>query len=244
MVGSETILSFLVQFIAYGGGGAAIAYLLFQFLGKSWIENKFAEKLEQHRHAQALELQRLRVEIDSMLSGAIKLQDKEFETLPEAWIKLDEAYSQVARLVSPVQQYPDLDRLSEAQLEEFFAGTKLRESQKEELRHSRQKTKNYQEIIFWHRLSDVRGAIADLHNYIERNSIFLPPELKQHFEIAANDLWSSIVSKEVGHSAKDWKMESDGWDKIKKEIEPLRKTIEAAIYRRLQTHGKGQSSNQ
>ena len=243
MIDSEALFSFLGQLIAYGGGGAAVAYLLFQFLGKSWIENKFAEKLEQLRHAQARELQRLRVEIDSMLSGAIKLQDKEFETLPEAWVKLDEAYSQVARLVSPVQQYPDLDRLSDAQLEEFFVGTKLRESQKEELRHSQQKTTKYQEIIFWNRVSEVRGAIAELHNYIERNSIFLPPELKQHFEKAANDLWSSIVSKEVGHSAKDWKMESAGWDKIQKEIEPLRKTIEAAIYKRLQAHGKAQSDS-
>ena len=68
-------MTFLLQMLAYGGGSAAVAYLLFQWLGKTWIENKFAQRLDQLRHQQALELQRLRVEIDAMLSGALKLQE-------------------------------------------------------------------------------------------------------------------------------------------------------------------------
>ncbi len=33
-------------------------------------------------------------------------------------------------------------------------------------------------------------------------------------------------------------MQNEGWDKVKKEVEPLRKQIEEAIYARLQAHGK------
>ncbi|MER0204105.1 MAG: hypothetical protein DU480_09675 [Nitrosomonas sp.] len=238
----EQILSLIGSIVAYGGGSAAIAYLLFQYLGRSWIESKFAEKLELLRHTQALELQRLRVEIDAMLSGAIKIQDKEFEVLPEAWIRLDEAYGRLASLVSPIQEYPDLDRLGSEKLEEFLDKSKLHESDKAELRQSSQKTKIYQKTIFWYRCSDVRSAIIDFHNYVERNSIFMPPELKWQFEKASSELWSAMVSKEVGHDYQDWKMQDEGWDKIKKEIEPLRKNIQEAIYVRLQTHGKKISS--
>lgn len=113
----DDFLSILGKLVAVGGGGAVVAYGLFRYLGSKWIENKFAERLEQLRHTQALELQRLRVEIDSLLSGAIKLQDKEFQTLPEAWVKLDEAYGQVSNLTSPSQQLPDLDRVNSPQLE-------------------------------------------------------------------------------------------------------------------------------
>ena len=236
---TDAIFAFLGRLIAFGGGGAAVAYLLFQYLGKKWIENKFSERLEQLRHTQALELQRLRVEIDSLLSGVIRLQDKEFQTLPEAWAKLDEAYGQVSQLVSPLQQYADLDRLNSAQLEEFLAGTEFTETQKDELRKEQRKNEKYQELIFRYRFNHVHKAVAELHNYVERNSIFMPPELKMHFDKAANDLWSALVSKEVGHSMKDWKMQNQGWDKVKKEVEPLRKTIEEAIYARLQAHGKG-----
>jgi hypothetical protein len=112
--------SFLGQVISVGGGAAVISYLLFQFLGKSWIENKFAQRLDQLKHEQALELQRLRVEIDSLLSGALKLQEREFLVLPEAWVKLDEAHNLVSWLAAPFQQYPDLDRMTQAQLEDSW----------------------------------------------------------------------------------------------------------------------------
>ena len=40
----DQIYKFLGQVIVYGGGAAAFAYLIFQYLGKSWIENKFKQK--------------------------------------------------------------------------------------------------------------------------------------------------------------------------------------------------------
>lgn len=234
----DQVFAFLGKVIAYGGGSAAIAYLLFQYLGKTWIENKFAEKLEQLRHSQALELQRLRVEIDSMLSGALKIQDKEFEVLPEAWTKLAEAFGNVAQLVSPLQWHNDLDRMRSDQLEEVLAGTTFRESEKADIRKATKKTETYLEVRFWHRLNHVRKAVSDFHNYVERNSVFMPPELKSDFEKTSNELWSAMTSKEVGHEAKDWKMQNEGWDKIKKEVEPLKKAIHDAIFKRLQGHGR------
>jgi len=53
---SDTIFKVLGEVIAYGGGAAAVAYILFQYLGKKWIENKFAERLDQLKHQHALEL--------------------------------------------------------------------------------------------------------------------------------------------------------------------------------------------
>jgi hypothetical protein len=239
----DAVFSFLGQLIAFGGGGAVVAYGIFRYLGSKWIENRFAERLEQLRHTQALELQRLRVEIDSLLSGAIKLQDKEFQTLPEAWVKLDEAFGQVSSLTSPLQQYPDLDRLNSAQLEEFLSASKFTNTQKDEIRSARRKADKYQELNFRYRLRDVSKSVADFHSYVERNSIFMPPDLKKLFEKAANDLWSAMVSKEVGHEAQDWKLQNEGWDKVKKEVEPLRTKIEELIYARLQGHGKRQSGS-
>jgi hypothetical protein len=88
-------------------------------------------------------LQQLRVEIDSLLSGALKLQEREFQVLPEAWEKLDEAHALVSWLVLPMQEYPNLDRLTQPQLEEFLVASELIETQKEELRSSPNKTTTY-----------------------------------------------------------------------------------------------------
>ncbi len=243
MITFDDVLKFLFQLLAYGGGGAAVAYLLFQFLGKTWIENKFSQKLEELRHHQAMELQRLRVEIDSLLSGALKLQDKEFSVLPEVWTKLDEAHGLVAWLVSPLQHYADVDKMNAEQLEEFLADTELTASQKNEVLKSREKNKTYQEIIFWHRLQKVKTSFGDLQTFVARNGIFLPSEIKDKFTIMAELLWDAIVSKEIGHEAKGWKMQNEGWKKIKKETEPLYKSIEAGIHARLQSHGRNNTGS-
>lgn len=235
---SDAVFKFLGEMVAYGGGAAVIAYLLFQHLGKQWLENKFAQRLEEHKHQQAIELQRLRVEIDSLLSGALKIQECEFRCLPEAWHKLDEALGLVRWLVSPGQEYPNLDRLSSEELEEFLQSTEFTETQKERIRSSRTRLQEYQDIEFWHRLHRVKKPVSDLQNLVARNGIFFPVTLKAKFDQICELLWSAVVSKEVGFEAKDYKMQREGWTEVKDKAEPLYKAIEAEVQNRLHSHGR------
>lgn len=235
---NKEIQGFLLQMLTYGGGSVVIAYLLFQWLGQKWIENKFAERLEQLRYQQALEIQRLRVEIDSMLSGTIKLQEKDFSILPEAWEKLDEAKGLVSWLVSPMQQYADVSRMSSMQLEEFLESTELSESHKNEIKNSSDKNEVYQNAEFWRRLSKVKKACSELQAYIARNGIFLPDSLEKKFSKISDTFWHALTSKEVGYEAQDWKMQNEGWSKIQEEVTPLYEEIKREIQTRLKSHAK------
>lgn len=232
------VIKFITELAAYSGGAVAIWYLLFQYLGKTWIENKFAQRLDTLKHQHELELQRLRIEIDSLLSGAIKLQEREFQYLPEAWYKLDEAHGLVSWLVSPGQEYPNLDRMNPSQLDEFLASSELTISQKDEIRSATKKVDSYQKIIFWYRLHRVEKAISDLQNFVARNGIFFPNEIKLNFKKISELLWSAVISKKVGHEADDYQLQSEGWKQIKIEAEPIYKSLEEAIQNRLQSHGR------
>ena len=237
---TDQILRFLAEGVAYGGGAAAIAYLLFRYLGKSWIESKFSERLEQFKHQQAIEIQRLRVGIDSTLSGVLKIQEKEFETLPEAWSKLDEAYMHVSALVLPFQQYPNLDGMSPARLNEFLDKSVLFGTQKAEIRQSSAKSQRYVEMIFWPQLHQVRMACFDLDRYVVRYGIFFPPNLKEKFNKIINELNSAVQDKAKGQEEKDFTLQNEGWKKIKDNIAPLFQAIETEIHARLQSHGSSQ----
>ena len=92
--------------------------------------------------------------------------------------------------------------------------------------------------MFWYRLSKVKKAIAELNNFVARNGIFFPLDIKTKFASITEMLWSAVISKEVGHEAKDYKMQNEGWKKIKEESEPLYKSIESDIQSRLQSHAK------
>lgn len=236
----DQILRFLGEIIVYGSGVVGIAFLIFRYLGKSWIENKFSERLEQFKHQQTIEIQRLRVEIDSTLSGILKIQEKEFETLPEAWSKLDEAYGHVAALVSPLQQYPNLDGMTEARLIEFLDETNLRKTEKDEILQSNEKSNRYQRIIFWHRLHQVNLACCELDKYVVRYGIFFPPNLKEKFNKIVKELNSAVRDKAIGQEANDFKLQHEGWNKIKGEIDPLFQAIEGEVHARLQSHGSRQ----
>jgi hypothetical protein len=234
----EDIYKALGQVLAYGGGGAAVAYLMFQFLSKKWIESKFAEKLELFRHTQAIELQKLRVEIDSLLSGTIKLQEKEFEILPEVWDRLNAVYEKISGLLSPFKSYPDLERMPEDAMKEFMESTPFTQSQRKEVVQSGRMNGRYQEYHTLYMIHEVKLSYSELEKLVARNGIFLQPELRDLMESMSEAIWSSITSKEIGHDAQDWKMQKESLNNLRDTVKPLYKDIETYIHTRLQSHGQ------
>lgn len=235
----EEVLKFGVELLAIYGGAGVIGVMSFQYLGKKWIEGKFSERLKSYEHQQKLELSRLRIEVDSLLSGALKLQESEFELLPEAWEKLDEAYGSIRWAMSPAQEFADVERMTNDELDEFLAKFDIRETQKQDIRSSSNKGKTFQEISYWYRIQKAKVALSDVERFIARRGIFFPLELKQNFLAMLTILRSALISHQMGHETSDRKMQHEGWKRITDEAEPLYKAIEEEIHSRLRSHGPG-----
>jgi len=229
----QLIIQFGIKLLAYGGSGALVAYGLFKFLGKKWIENKFAEKLEQYKHAQNKELEELKFRINTMFSRITKIHEKEFEVLPEAWLKMQEALGRASQLVSLIRGYPDLDRMSEEALSEFLAQSKLRDYEKKELLESSIKLTYYQNTIFWHELRETQEAFWDFHNYIIKYRVFMSSGLREQFGQIDDVIWKAIVERKVGHEANDMEMCSNAYKQIRDETNPIRNEIEKLVQSRL-----------
>jgi cell division protein FtsB len=56
-----------------------------KWFGENWINSKFSERLEAFKYAQQRELEQLKFQINASMDRAVKLHQREFETLPEAW---------------------------------------------------------------------------------------------------------------------------------------------------------------
>jgi len=234
----EQLIEFVSKAIAIGGGAATIAYFIFRYLGEKWIESKFAKQLADQKHAQTVELKRLRIEIDSLLSGALKLQEREFEVLPEAWAKLDEAYSLTRWAMSPAQISVNVGVMTDERLDEYLATTDFLETQKSDLRSSSNRDKTFQELSYWNRLGKANRAVSDIQQFVARKGIFFPFELKQNFESVVLILRSALISHEVGHGDQGGReIQREGWKRIEEEAEPLYKSIETEIQLRLRSHG-------
>ena len=235
----EAILQFFGKVISYGGGGAAAAYLVFTFLGKKWIESRFADRLEATKHDFNRELELVRYRINTLFSRVSKIHEKEFEVLSEAWYKMQDALGRISSLTSLFQEYPDLNRMSRPALEEFLKKSILPEFEKKELLEAGDKLSYYRDKMFWHDLRVVEEAFFDFHNYIVRNRIFLSLDLQEQFTKADDVMWSSIVERKVEHQAADHQMWIKAYKKIKEDINPIRDAIEKLVQTRLHYHEAG-----
>jgi len=61
--------------------------------------------------------------------------------------------------------------MSPKRLEEFLAQSRLLESEKDEVRNSKEVNVEYQKIIFWHDFVEVHKLYRDFHSYLKKNRI-------------------------------------------------------------------------
>lgn len=230
---NETIFESLGKLVFYGGGGGAIAYGIFVFLGKKWIENKFATKLEEYKLAQNKEIEDFRYRINTLFNRVAKIHEKEYEVLPEAWVMLHDAHDYISRLVSPFRQYPDFNQLKVLEIKRILKNYKWEEQQIDDLISANDKNKYFEEKIFYQYLREAKLKYSEFHKYIIRNRIFFSNELKEQFNKADDLMWDTIIDREVGEHAKDFKMIHQSYKQLKENIEVIIDTIEELVQKRL-----------
>ncbi|HAL40756.1 MAG TPA: hypothetical protein DCP03_22740 [Polaromonas sp.] len=223
--------------LIYGTPTVVVLGALSKKAAEKWVETYFTKRQKEFEHEQAKELQRLKVKIDTVIQGALKLQEREFRVIPESWEKVSEAYGLAMWLCSPMQEYSSLHYLSREELNEFVERSTLLETQKAKLRaaDSSERDKLWQEMDTWQRRNKVRSALSEADRFVKVNGVFLPDSLRDQFNRFVETIWHALISYDNGSqsSPKDWKMIRESWQKLKDEGEPLHKAIEEAVRRRL-----------
>ena len=229
------MLNEIFRLVGIIGSSVAIALALFQFIGKRWLEHQFAKRLEAYKHAQAQELEQLRLKINSLFNRVTKIHEKEFEVLPLAWEKLQIALGSVSAVTSPSPAKSDhgLDRMSDPRLQEWLRKSGLEEYEKKELLHSPDRNKYYREARFWHDVNKAASEANDFHNYVIINKIFLSVDLHKLFTDVDRTLQEALIECQMAKETDDLKLAMQAWQKVSKGIDPILKQIESIVQKRL-----------
>jgi hypothetical protein len=183
----------------FGIFGAAIVVLsliiwqILKHLSVKWLDAKFNERLQELKHQHGKEIERLRFKISTLLDRATKLHQREFEVLPEAWFKLNDAFWNTQSCVSPVQTYPDLNEMSQLQLEEFISRCPLPEWQKSALLEEKDKNRPYQEYVDRYKFNDAHSKAVEAYTYTIKNGIFWPNDIQEKFTALHNLIWKALT---------------------------------------------------
>lgn len=92
------IISGSTAVVVFGG----LAFLGFRWLLRKWLDNHFAQQLEEFKREQSELLEEYRLEINSEFNRISKIHEKEFEVLPEIWGRIQSSYTGFVFVAAPM----------------------------------------------------------------------------------------------------------------------------------------------
>jgi hypothetical protein len=233
----DDLVKNLGALIGYGilaiSGATGLAYWLFKLLSEKWLNAKFEQQLAAFKHEQQIELERLRFRISGLMDRTTKLYQYEFKVLPELWSRLVLAHGQVLSVVAAFQSYPDVDRMTQQQLDEFLSKTSLEEWEKDELRNASTKTDYYINAVTFDRIREARRVYIKFHSYLRRKGIFLRGEMKNDFGAFSDLLHGALIEHETNHRYKQHPSIRKQITKLSSDGEEMLAKLEACVQARL-----------
>ncbi len=220
------IFSWLGQLVTTGGAAAIVAYGLFKFLGKGWIENQLAKDLEVAKS-----------EIFLMAARKMKLHDREYVVFPEVWAKLNKAYASLGNAVISYRKIPDLNHMSDTELQTWMGRTDLSDDEKGYLADEKDKYSAYNRILDSRSLLQANLDYIDFYTHLQANRIFLSLDIKEkldQIDSLLRDVWAAKKMDGGGHKLDDGKSYlSDAYEKYSKQAKPIITEIETLVQGKL-----------
>jgi hypothetical protein len=221
----QQFLGLVEQLIVASGGGAAIAYVIFRFLGKSWIENQLAKDLEIAKS-----------EISMLATRRMKLHDREYIVFPELWSKLNNAFDSFDQAISLLRETPDFQIMGDNNLKDWLNHSDLSDNEKSYFAEERDKGRAYSKILERRDLLVAYKEFREFHKYLQSNRIFLSPEIKEKFDQIDGLIQESLTAKMMdlnGYSDANNNFLLEALNKFTKQVKPLKVDIESLVQARL-----------
>lgn len=215
----EKIFKTIGEIVAYGGGAVAIAYIVFTFLGKKTVEVWFDKRLKKFEY-----------ELNSLFNRVTKIHEKEFEVLPQAWIKLDSLLDLICQFLRETHYIPELNQKSPSDLEKFLSERNLAEDAKQRICSAVDKKNQY----FYERSKKAADACLDFQDYISKNAIFLSSDIKGKFKEAEITIRTAWAIRDTAKNSQGRQEDiTKACNIVTKQIPPIMEEIEELVQKRL-----------
>lgn len=170
---------------------AGAAFGLFKWLGSKWLENKFAERLQNLKSEQDQAIRMVQSTIDREVHRAKKLYDNEFTALSDSWRLLRAAYDLSASTIGSMNTH--VARMSNEELERYLVKRGMEEWQRNELRamcgDARQD--EYYRWSEWQRAIEGDNRWRECQQQIDSTSIFFSEGFTERFRAISEMICAS-----------------------------------------------------
>lgn len=200
-----------------------VAYAGLKHFGAKYLENHFAKtlqvaqqdfnrQLKESEQKHALLVLSLKSQFDREHARAVRLVDKEFESLTELWSHLQSAYWKARQFTGRGFSYHSFTEMSSSQAAEFIDSLSFPNWQKQALRDEPRVDRRTQTYIKFLVESQVWEGYEDrnkLVQYLDRCSIVIQPDVYAQVDALADLITNALSEYRMYAQAKgqDWPRE-------------------------------------
>ena len=230
---TQQIFITIGKVVVVGTASTGFALVLMKQFAKSWLDNKFAQKLEVAKSELARELEAAKSEISILSARRLKLHDKEYVVFPELWAKLNAVVNSLNQTVTCLKRTPDFVRIDNEQLSKWLAESSLTDDEKSYFNQEADKGKAYSRIMDWKDLLQAMKDADGFHLYFQENKIFLNPQIKDKLSEIDAAIREALISRQMdfeGYTVGDGhSFFIDASETIAKQVKPLMAEIELLV---------------
>jgi len=129
---------------------------------------------------------------------------------------------------------PNFRNMSKVEFLAFLKDPRVSKTDKNMLARPTDRNTSYGSKVIWYVLQDAKSAVSEFHNFMLYNRIFISQDLKQTLLEIDKLLSSSLINREIGEEAKDWKLISDASKELVKKEEKILEQIEKLVDNKLE----------
>jgi hypothetical protein len=206
--------------ITAGGGGAIVAFALFRWLGTTWLETKFSERLEAFRHEKAKELERLRADIDGSLQVRLRFQERQFESTVVVWDALKSTQVKMVSCLSPLQQYSNISQMDDDARAEYLSSFDLQKWQEREILGASDAQEIFMKMVDRKRFGEAAKAFSEFDQIVRSKELFFNLEVYAILRSITDEMHNALITKEMALDDPDRRLSREAWDIYEKKCNP------------------------
>lgn len=232
----EYSFSSLSQLIFGAIAVAAVAFGVSQFIGKQWVETKFAERFSTITREHDSLVKKLALEIET-LRAARKLQELDLSILPGTWERLEKAYNVAKSILRFGEFRIDVEHLNVFELDEIMGGMDWFQSEINRVKSvdGFVRQDEFDNIRFGYQVRRVKDHCKEFDSYVAANEIFYPAAMLAELkEIGA--LLQSVVSDKEKAGIRRKSTDAEAPLVLDEQLTARINAMAASIRKKLETH--------
>jgi hypothetical protein len=164
------------------------------------LDGRLQKEKERHelalanlKHEQDAQIEDLRAKIAHLSDRGKHSNEREYAALSAIWEKCVDLYYATDQCIVGAMQYPDLTRMSEAQISEFLDTTEFDKAQKLAVQNSKDKNASFSHIVRRIWINKAQSIYYEMKLFLHKQGIFIPKSIKEEFD-AASELCSAAIA--------------------------------------------------